>query len=169
MARGHTVFQQVTVLPFPDELESGTYTYVHHGTKSEFKDVDQLKAETKDRWELEEGLTVLSIEIKDVPAGEEISVENAIWIDPDVTRIEKAHTDLIIKFRIDSPFPWAVVILLVMFVAGLIVGFLISGAFEKILEVVYKEPVLVGLGLVVLLVFGLVAVGVKVPKRKREE
>ena len=56
-----------------------------------------------------------------------------------------------------------------MFIAGFIAGFLISGAFEKILEVVYKEPVLIGLGLLALLVFGLVAVGVKIPERKREK
>ena len=169
MVRGATVFQEVTVLPIPVELESGTYTYICHGTKSEFKDIESLKAEIKGRWELEEGLTVLGIKIVQVVGGEEPSTENLLWSEGDLTKIPEDHTDLIVKFRIDSPFPWAVVILLIMFVSGLIVGFLISGAFEKILEVVYKEPVLVGLGLVALLVFGLVALGVKVPERKREE
>ena len=62
--------------PILEDLESGTYRYVCHGSRSEFKNIEELKDKIKQQWELEEGLTVLSIDIVQVRAGEKPSTEN---------------------------------------------------------------------------------------------
>ena len=169
MVKSHTSIFTAFSLPIPEELESGTYSYVYHGSKSEFQNIEEFKAKVKRRWELEEGLTVLSVDILQIPAGQVIPTENMIWHDGELAKIEEDHTALVVKFKIDSPFPFVLLIILAIFVVVAIIAYLISGIFEKFVELVYKEP-LIGLGIIaVLFVFGLALAGVKIPKIKREE
>jgi len=151
------------VLPPPlEELESGRYKYVYHGTKSEI-DIEKAKEKIREEWKPyeAEGIFIESIEIVQVP-GHKLE-PNWIWQEGE-TEITEDHTDLIINFRVESPFPWTLFLIVIALAIMAIIVFLLKGTFEKVAEVVYKYPEIIPvLGLLALIV--LFALVLK-PKRR---
>ena len=154
------------ITPPIEELESGTYKYVYHGTKSEFRDPEGYKKQVKADWDRYEGLTVNDVKI--VQTGPHKLEPDYIWQDG-LTNITEDHTDLIIRFTVASPFPFTLLLIVIGLAITAVIVYLLKGFFEKIAEAIYKAleeyPWLIPL----VLIGGLVILsGVAVKKRKGE-
>jgi len=168
LARGDTATQEA------NQLSSGSYKYVCHGTRAVFADIEAAKAEIKEQWEQREGITVDRIEIKDVPAH---ALETGwIWQDG-LQNIGEEHTDVEIYFTVASPFPWLV--LLAVIGLALVVLAAYSPTFQKLAEATYQvaKEAPWALGLLALAFVLMVAVpavpaiakAVKKPKEEKKE
>ena len=174
MVKSAEVMVHALAKPPPEDLESGRYKAIVHSTKFEVDPdrIDEFKEQYRKEWEAYEGVTVESVDIVQVAAGEKVSPKY-IWYDVELGKtdvIEEAHTDVIVTFRVASPFPLMAVVALLLagFILGLLAALIISGAFEPLFQFLYKHPEIIAAGLIVLLIFGLIALGVKVRKPPEE-
>lgn len=158
-----------------EELDSGTYTFVDHRTKSEFEDFAEARSVIMEEFKKQ---------IKQVGAEGEVKIESVnviqvtgpetiesgwIWNDEPVTVINEDHTDIIIVFSVHSPFAILTFlgITLIVIGVGVVIGMLISGALEPIAKFIYENPLIIGAGILIILmlIFG----GLGVSRRRRRD
>lgn len=161
------------VIPFIgiSELESGRYRLVTHSKYFELE--PEHIEDAKKEWarsieEQGEGaITVESVKFKPAKAGK---VKSG-WIALSGAEVvEEDHTVIETVFKVESPFPFALLLVAVIVAIIAITAWVFAGEIKKIVDVLYKAiaPFAPAFGIILLLVLAAAVAPKVIPRRRKE-